>query len=110
MSRTHTTNVLLVLVLLALIANVVVSVARPQAAFAVRKSDVAQEAEEVAERVALDRVLGDIGPAMREMAASNREIAEAIREHSRSTERIARAIQSAGAVPVPASSGDLSAR
>ena len=96
MSRTKTTNILLVLTLIALVANLVLTFARPPAAYAVRKSDVSTQAEEVSSRVAMDRVLGDISPAMREMAASNREVATAIREQARATERIARAIQEAG--------------
>ena len=96
MSRTRSTDILLILVLIALVANIIVAFARPPAAYAVRKSGVAEEAQEVADRVAMDSVLGDIGPSVREMANSNREIAQAIREHARSTERIARAIQSSG--------------
>jgi len=101
MSRTQTTNVLLVLVLIALVANLVLSIARPEPAYAVRKSEISQEAQEVADRVALDRVLGDIGPAVRDMAASNRLIADAIRDHARATDRIARAIQGAAMAPMP---------
>lgn len=96
MSRTRSTNILLLLVLFALLANLAVSIGRPPAAFAVKKSDVSSDATNVADRVALDRVLGGIGPAMREMARSNQEVASAIREHARATERIARAIQQAG--------------
>lgn len=99
MSRTRTTNILLVFVLVALVANVFVTLARPPAAFAVdkgqRRQGVAVEAQQVSERVAMDRVLGDIAPAVREMAAGNRAVAEAIREHARATRDIARAIQAA---------------
>lgn len=96
MTRSRSTNLLLLLVLAALLANLAVAVARPPAAYAIKKSEVSEEAQRVSERVAMDRVLGDIGPAMREMAQSNREVAQAIREHARSTERIARAVQTAG--------------
>lgn len=93
MSRTQTTNILLVLVLLALTANLFVTLAGPRPAYADKKSGVSQEAVGVSNRVALDRVLGDIGPAVREMASGNRDVAEAIREHARATREIARAIQ-----------------
>ncbi len=93
MPRTQTTNILLVLVFLALTANVIVTLFRPLPAYAVRKSEVAEEAVGVSNRVAMDRVLGDIGPAVREMANGNREMAQAIRDHARATREIARAIQ-----------------
>lgn len=97
MSRTQTTNLLLTLVVLALLANLVVMLTQSQPAYAVRKSDIATEATDVANKVAMDRVLGDIGPAVREMARSNQEVAGAIREHARATREIARAIEKAGA-------------
>lgn len=93
MSRSTSTNILLTLVLLALLANLVVLLTRPTAAYAVRKSEVSEEAVQVSDRVALDTVLGGIAPAMREMAHSNQEIAAAIREHARATERIAQAVR-----------------
>ena len=96
MTRTRSTNLLLLLALVALVANLVVSLARPPAAYAIKKSAVSEDAKRVSDRVAMDRVLGGIAPAMRDMAQSNRAVAQAIREHARATERIARAVQAAG--------------
>ena len=97
MSRTRTTNILLALVVLALAANLLVTFMRSDAAHAVekgqRKSGVAAEAVATSERVAADRVLGQIAPALRDVAQGNRAIAEAIRDHARATREIARAIQ-----------------
>lgn len=97
MARSRTTNVLLALVLIALIVDIAVTLAKPTPALAergVQKGEVAAQAQATADQVNNARVLGDIASALREVASSNKDIASAIREHSRATDRIARSVQS----------------
>jgi hypothetical protein len=90
------TNILLLLIFLALVSNLLVPFLRAKEAAAVISSSdsipPAVIAAQVDEQIAPDRLTAELASALRDIAAANKEIAAAILEHSRSNENIAYAI------------------
>jgi hypothetical protein len=87
------TNILLVLVFLALLVNLVAPLLRGTEVAAVDYEDdsvpPAVQAAKVAQEIAPDRLAGQIADGLRAIADSNLQIAGAILEHARSNDRIA---------------------
>ncbi|GAB4330229.1 MAG: hypothetical protein Kow0099_00700 [Candidatus Abyssubacteria bacterium] len=92
MRNQTTTNILLTLVFLALVANLVAPLFKTADAVAVDyKNDSvppAVQAEKVAQEIAPDKVAGQIADGLKLIADSNLQIAAAILEHAKSNDRI----------------------
>lgn len=97
MTTGRLTNVLLLLVFLALVANLLVPVFKTQDAGAVVVSpdsvSPAVRAAEVDAKLAPDRLTGELAAALKDIADADQQIAVAILEHSRSNENIAYALE-----------------
>ncbi len=96
------TNILLLLVLFALMANLLMPFWKPKEAAAVvpsRPDNVAPAviAAEVDEKIAPDRLTAELAAALRDIASANREIATAIQEDAHSSADIAYALDKIGA-------------
>lgn len=93
MKSAKTTNVLLVLVILALLANVLAPMLQGVQAEAVGQ-DAKSPAEVAAEarNVAFEKVAAEVAGGLAQIAQSNQQIANAILEHSRTNEHIADAL------------------
>ncbi|RJP70780.1 MAG: hypothetical protein C4532_08855 [Candidatus Abyssobacteria bacterium SURF_17] len=93
MKSTRTTNVLLVLVILALLANVLVPMLQTREAEAVGQDAASpSQVAATAQNVALEKVGRVVADGLAQIAQSNQQIANAILEHSRTNEHIADAL------------------
>lgn len=97
MKSQKVTIILLALIVLALVANLLVSLARTREAAAGQDSiPPAVEAARIAEHIAPDRLTAEIANGLKAVAQANEHIAAAIKEHARSNERVASSIEKVG--------------
>jgi hypothetical protein len=96
MTSSKLTNILLLLIFLALVANVLFPLFKAKEAAAVQRPDnvpPAIIAAEVSEEIAPDRLAAELAAALNNIASADREIAAAIIDHSKSNENIGYALE-----------------